>query len=127
MIQVNELRVGNWVLLDTGHTLPQPHSIKPDDIAHIGNHTLPKTIIIEPIPLTPEILKKCGFHRCNNAWVMEGYENKSYSAWDFSIWNIKYTDEYIYHSAEYDVVLTSLHQLQNLYFALTEKELNYKP
>jgi len=80
----------------------------------------------EPIPLTPEVLEKCGFHKQNNAWVPEGHESKGYTTWDFTIWDGG-RGEYYYNSAEFPTPLQFLHQLQNLYFALTGEELTYTP
>lgn len=68
---------------------------------------------IEPIPLTEEILLKCGF----NFWGgITSYCDRE----DF--WSIKMEDgrfeiEYV------ELEIKHLHQLQNLYFALTGKEL----
>lgn len=70
---------------------------------------------IEPIPLTPEWLGKCGFNRINHVegysfFAKKGccidiYENKTL-LWGHVSYAIKY-----------------LHQLQNLYHALTGEEL----
>lgn len=74
-----------------------------------------------PIPITPEILEACGFeyehgqiemYRNNNIWMY--WDGKSLSA-NFG------------HIEQLDVEISTLHQLQNLYFALTNKELTYNP
>jgi hypothetical protein len=78
----------------------------------------------EPIPLSPEILEKCGFYKFNNAWKLVSDKNKGYTTWIFTIWDND--GEYSYNSAEFNPVLTSLHQLQNLYFSLCGEELTYK-
>ena len=73
----------------------------------------------EPIPLTEEILLKCGFEffdneRIFNNFVIEDFHNGNYyfTAGE----GIKLHEKHI----EY------LHQLQNLYFSLTGEELNVK-
>lgn len=75
---------------------------------------------INPIPLTPEILEMCGYkywnidHNCtdpNDAyWV--------HPKMKFAINNIKWTVQKL------DIQIQYLHQLQNLYFALTGQELD---
>ena len=70
-----------------------------------------------PIPLTPEILEKCGFvsHAINYYHLGEFYI--SYA--NIGLFEYRHRDTY--------VIFKHLHQLQNLYYALTGEELNYKP
>ena len=80
--------------------------------------------LAEPIPLTPELLKKCGFVKSK----LEGYDvhfkyshHKLYSAIT-ALYDSKF-------SIKLDDVargIKSLHQLQNLYYALTNEELVIK-
>lgn len=115
MIQANELRIGNCILLDTGFVLPAPHVIKGQDIADIENGRITLTAI-QPIPLTPEILEKCS--------AKEGDQYVFYKA------NI-YLYQYPGHNhwlvkAAGNIKLTSVqfvHQFQNLYHSLTGEEL----
>ena len=113
MIQVNELRLKNWVL--NIYDSPVQVTVIDDTI------DWPK-----PIPLTPEILVKCGFKKLNNAWVPIDYSATDYLKWSFTIWDNK-DGTYRYNSAEFIPELKYLHQLQNLYYALTGEELIYKP
>jgi hypothetical protein len=70
---------------------------------------------IHPIPLTKEILLKCGFEIL--PW---GYVKKS--SMDFGIrLNLKTFNYEV--SGNNSVKIQYLHQLQNLYFALTNEEL----
>lgn len=67
---------------------------------------------IQPIPLTEEILLKCGYATCSfrdNHFVIKGH----------TIW--KCNDLFI--CDKNGIVLKYLHQLQNLYHALTGEEL----
>lgn len=57
MINANELRVGNYILVEIEPDLPRWHKVQPTDIYVLGS-ILP--FKVEPIPLTPEILEKCG-------------------------------------------------------------------
>lgn len=84
----------------------------------------------ESIPITPEILEKCGFERDNNGWKLKVSEMmflwwgemertmrmcSSHVDWSYPI----YLKAPIYH-------FQYVHQLQNLYFALTGEELPVK-
>lgn len=121
MISANELRVGNYVkrkdniLLFIGIMPP---------IIKLSNKGYPSDYVIdddqlEYLSLTLAILKKCGFKEdiggdivldINRELDLRYDKNsKSVTLWahfDFSVITIKY-----------------LHQLQNLYFSLTENEL----
>jgi hypothetical protein len=103
MIQATELRIGNWV-------------------NDAGMNALRITEIVEPLPLyypiklAPEILKKCGF---TNNWIRLS-EN---------IMLIIHPDEANIYDIKRDQTLqllipcSFLHQLQNIYRALTGTEL----
>lgn len=130
MIDPKELRIGNWVIFDGRHEqilgdISGPHGTYPES----GNN-------LSPIPLTPEILEKCGFevYKDNPYWknpnyvfyhLTIGYESFPIAIVDGEI--VKYfaceDDEYSWFGRP----IISLHQLQNLYFALTGTELNYSP
>lgn len=111
-MKLNELRIGNWVQIDD---LP-PEQITLDVFATLKQ--VPATISkFNPITLTPEILEKCGFYSDDSM--------NDYRLGDFRIafhihdgvveWRRERLFEYI----------PPLHQIQNLYFALTGKELTY--
>lgn len=121
MIQANELRIGNWVELKNSGFI----RIDADNIGEIVNNPA----ILNPIPLTPEILKKCGF-----------YTKKDPTSTFTIYWNPRmeifaFMDENpidrinIYYRDVGDIAFLGtrrkfhLHQLQNLYFALTGEEL----
>jgi len=87
----------------------------------------------EPIPLTSEILLACGFVKCEGKFgeyfkcsKLDGFriwltEHNNYSWW--SIGRKDYENDetiFIFKDCKY------LHQLQNLYFALTNQELEFK-
>jgi len=114
MIQANELRIGNWVYAAyINNTSMKICSIeytegKDDDLYN-------------PIPITSEILEKAGFDgddSRNDYWLHDN-ENDIHLRIAFHIhdgvteWNGIRLFEHIPH----------LHQLQNLYFALTGEEL----
>jgi hypothetical protein len=111
-MEANELRVGNYVNAEFGLSNLQTHKLLAQDILDIS-----KGIVkIYPIPLTEEILLKCGFKLAIDEQVyvlhdtieltQNDYGNSFYFIGNFIKSDIKY-----------------LHQLQNLYYALTDNEL----
>ena len=107
MIQANELRIYNWVY---NSTTKENMLVYPMMIAQLsrlekdGGHS----VNIHPIPLTEEILLKCGFKIRKDGKLY--HDTLSLYEADF-IFNIK------------SGIIKNLHQLQNLYFALTGQEL----
>ena len=106
-VTAQELRIGNWVQKD-GQYHHIEFGIDIDDYTDMA---------YEPVPLTPEILEKCGFE------------------WDAIIHRWKHTCGYriiqdnlgfkngLGDGSFKQPRLEFLHQLQNLYFALTGEEL----
>ena len=119
-MKANELRIGNWVL---SKDMPvQIEEIKPETIRYcFGEFPIS---YIEPINLTEEWLVKFGFkvgnHKQFNKWINE-YENSSL-----------FVDDNYYGIAINGIDVWTIsrklyvHQLQNLYFALTGEELEIK-
>lgn len=119
MIQANELRLGNWV--DYKGKYYQIYdgirSLSIDDLdsesldSHLKNI---KLLDLRPIPITEEILLKCGFERlgkytfvCDNALMQL---------------EIDVITNKLVHSI-LAIEVKYLHQLQNLYYFLCGKEL----
>jgi len=124
MISCYELRVGNYVLVDGN--LQQVSTIKSTSISTVdagkkteqlaSEHPLER---IQPIAMTDDVLKQIGF-------VYHDY---------FKFWQliISGSRSEIDINSDYDVIdfmrkpiikkLTSLHQLQNLYFMLKGREM----
>ena len=124
MIQANELRIGNLIYWDIPEKLNVLH-----EVVGIRNGR-PQTIPISlgnrieeysPIPLTEEILVKCGFEEVYKSPMHSTYwmERLSYYFW-YEKGN-QYAD-----CKGLQVNCKHLHQLQNLYFALTGEELTIK-
>ncbi|MBP7512574.1 MAG: hypothetical protein KA981_11630 [Bacteroidia bacterium] len=115
----NELRIGNWLLsAKTG---------EPFQVDSIPNDS---EITAQPIVLSPDILEKCGFKKNKNGEpcieindiashleLMVGKENYFYPS-------ITQTPDMDEERTVWLNRINSLHQLQNLYFALTGEELN---
>ena len=112
MIQSNELRIGNYIKY--GEKTFTVLEISSDDVLVNTNRGKIKFGIkdIEPIPLTEKWLLKFDFKKgIKGFWFMGGveYNTKKQILEGFGHCEIK-----------------SVHQLQNLYFALTNEELKIK-
>lgn len=128
MVKANELRTGNWVnstgTLIQGYLCVTGINVEGMGAIFFGSFALSEGHL-DGIPLTPEILEKCGF--VNNDDPMgdfeEMYENELGDKIDKEngIYKWWHNDRYYTY-----VELKTLHQLQNLYFALTGEELEVK-
>lgn len=126
MMKTSELRIGNWVnyILKEGEW--SMTGLMATQVVSIGSHDLVTEMesipldmsYFEPIPITPEWLDKFGLEKDNDneyAFNMEGYN-----------WTIRIHDGLIgldYHEYHPTQRIKYVHQLQNLYFALTGEEL----
>lgn len=127
MIKVNELRIGNLVyFLGNVHEIEGISKRLRPDVGHFllsGLEHSQKGFHLKPIPLTEEWLVKFGFYETPNSEFVK-YWTKN----DVVLYN-----EY-YHEKPFFVLsgrsirhgLQYVHQLQNLYFALTGEELTWK-
>jgi len=129
MIKANQLRVNNWVNLDDGTGISaeyrQIKGITETSVTCLVKgckraSSLIDNKLIYPINLTEEILLKCGFEKTDEKYLY------------FEISDIPGIIQLYDGVAQYSIDsndvcwINSLHQLQNLYFALTEKELEVK-
>lgn len=106
MIKATELRIGNWVDSSNG-VLYQINK------SHFENTDFR---ITKPIPLTPEILEKCGFLKNGYNYkesdgIIDFFIDKDTSITYYEVGNIVFCNIYY------------LHELQNLYRWLTGEEL----
>ena len=119
MIKANELRSGNLV---QGKSLSIPRlQIFNDGVTRItayGIHVIENKQYTnyKPIPLTEEWLIKCGFKYQN--MLKKAYQRNLYLYKGFGIYEVK-PNEFFYKKIQ----IKCVHQLQNLYFALTGDEL----
>ena len=77
--------------------------------------------IARPIPITPEWLERAGFESYDSQLTYNGYKMQAGS---FLI-EFEYGQYCFLESVGIDII--HIHQLQNLYFALTGTELTFKP
>ena len=125
MINANELRIGNWVLDENNNQVQCIGWLSGCIITFVDNVPVgKKDEKFSPIPLAPEILEKCGFVK-QNYYINEVYGNanfkfKQHADKSYDIEIIGFTDQGI------NVSIYFLHQLQNIYYALTGEELTIK-
>lgn len=133
MIQDIELKKNNWILND--NCLVQVVYLMESHVTVNtlqGSHINCQIKLIQPIPLTPEILERCGFTKAYESFhdgivIMN---LKVAIRLDFQ-WSSEYDKGMGVSNKGEDEALMfpcqSLHQLQNLYFALAGTELTFKP
>jgi hypothetical protein len=118
-MEANELRIGNYVKM--------PNLIKPIKVSIIDTTQNSTKTKAQPIPLTEEWLLNFGFELL--------YTGKFRKVYDFSKdLRFGYQDNYGLANIESSVTFVGnsfkhikyVHQLQNLYFALTGNELIFK-
>ncbi len=141
MIKANELRVGNYVkFIDSEEFHKVEGMVNPINneervIQLYGNCIPNREDQIYPVPLTPEVLEKCGFNKDPEWWgdLISYYNRKIEGVEDIgpSI-DIRFGNEES-DLEELDALFIGqqdfkrikyLHQLQNLYFTLTGEELD---
>lgn len=115
-MNANELRLGNYVFTKS-ETIQQVAEITETLISIKTRHG--KSVggfditLFKPITLTEEWLVKFGFEKISNDWVNLIFLRKNGTGW-------------LYLSSPLHVNIFYVHQLQNLYFALTGDELTIK-
>jgi hypothetical protein len=82
-----------------------------------------KTKVFKPIPLTEEWLLKFGFKSDDISWEYSKRLGNFYIMYDIEINSIYINDGSRYDGADIPNEIKHVHQLQNLYFALTGQEL----
>jgi hypothetical protein len=117
MIQANELRVGNWLINPFGGK-GTVESIYLDSVKLKESNSFVPLVHCKPIQLTDEILLKCGFKKGDEYYFLNGYW-ASFDA-DFPLC---FGNEGCCQREIIKQNIQHLHQLQNLYFALTGQEL----
>ncbi len=131
-----ELRIGNNILVNY-KSLARPSSdIKQiesivlgiiDDVIYTEHAGVPNINSIYPIPLTFEWLKKFEFKMEDSGNNVTDFWRTTSAGIEISI--VYYGDEYLQteiNSIGIDIHILYVHQLQNLYFALTGEELECK-
>jgi hypothetical protein len=120
MIKANDLRLENWVYLVDKESTIQKQPIQ------VNLTWMQMLEALEPILLTPEILEKAGFSKqeSSDSVVNLYFYGVNPITQDFLItlnW-VKGRQFPFYQNGSFEI--KTLHQLQNLYNALTGEELN---
>lgn len=110
--QGNLLKVGEQIVMVTGVIAPDKVFCKNVDSYYECTYDID---MVEPIPLTKEWVKAFGL--INGIFTANEYVSIAQSHATDKEWGIYFDDEF---SAQY---IKNIHQLQNLYFALTDNEL----
>ena len=124
----NELRIGNYINPKVNDIVVKDefHKVEPTTMMMILGLIDNRGIEFEPIELTPEILEKCGFGKYPTGCYCKNLKtDDSYLAIDLKYGNGVWLN--IYQGKRENTIplkhIKHLHQLQNLYFALTGQEL----
>lgn len=111
MIKASELRIGNYICCDSGF-YNKPTKVTGMFIRQIDSLNNSEADNYSPIPLTPEILEKCGLLEGNKFRSIEYFNIR-----DENGYSLYFDDSYLCVDIKY------LHQLQNLYYSLCGEEL----
>ena len=123
-MKANELRIGNLVLLPCeGHE---------DELVSINKYDFEEPYNFKPIPLTEEILLKAGFEKIKSRhdyFILSSYDqyNPTPEGCRVNVY-FDFDGVRVYYAFESDGArmirrIHFVHQLQNLYYALTGEEL----
>ena len=126
MIQPNELRIGNWYSFADYHGIAyrQVKQIKPNEFGLLSDYDGVNFKVCKPIPLTEEWLIKFGFHYSDDD--NEFLELELMRKIKLYADNSNNFSTVVLRLKENEIEIKSVHQLQNLYFALAGKELQQK-
>ena len=134
-MEAKELRIGNLLYLAFAKKNVVVFGIDVIEISEIThnlirfkdgiNFSVSKIELFEPILLTEEWLLKFGFEKSNldedNAWLELKYRYLKFSSDE----SVEFKKVYLTIN-KMDIICKYVHQLQNLYFALTGEELTIK-
>lgn len=120
-IDVKELRVGSWVMHEYfDFDMAVSHRMQ-ININHFKNDDWRD---IQPIPITEEVLLKCGFEKFHKFDMSDGNWRIKTKTHDFIV---TYLHKHYIATIYFQVPVPYLHTLQNLFYAISGEELNYQP
>lgn len=113
-MKTNELRIGNWVKFNG--CLVQIRELQYMSKLDVYLDSNVNVATYKPIPLTEEILLKCGFDK----YMID-------NLYQLGCWQVYFEDTPIFRIIGCSLCeVKYLHQLQNIYYALTNQELEVK-
>lgn len=129
MIEAKDLRIGNLVVVPHHGIQPVWSILGGPDKSRIywspHNNAQEFLHLCDPIPLTPQWLERCGFEKRDLEEIRFDFPKDEFFYWRNNelLWNDGLYDRHT--SKPYKHVLY-VHQLQNLFYALTSQELTIK-
>jgi hypothetical protein len=118
-MNANELRIGNYLQRMDGSWL----QVTAEDILSISKWKASDALLPKPIPLTEEWLLKFGFVQRKEDWAKAFFNLNN----EEIILKEGESPKWIRDNEGYVLEIPYVHQLQNLYFALTGQELQLTP
>ena len=139
-MEANELRIGNLLKHTNNHIFLRKVwdtiiKLSGQEIFFISVSQTEKNVYYEPIPLTEDWLLKLGFENFDGNMILLSKHPNTYLfvnkiRQNDDCFNSVFMQQYIGDTGNYNIVhllnINFVHQLQNLYFALTGTELSLK-
>lgn len=127
MIKANELRIGNLLIDPLTKCYLRVSELTEEGkivstVIDRSKFPLPAGWSTQPIPLTSEILERCGFHKNNMEGVPDNWYNQGTITLEFKNEAFWFTDNLSQIS---NIELKHLHQLQNILFAICGDEISF--
>ena len=113
-MKASELRIGNLLLCRGG--VSEVLEVYESHIKTEKEDKIPMRIV-QGIPLTDEWLLRFGFEKNTTSWVY------LQSSKNVKAIRVRIQGKYLFYN---DRIISAVHQLQNIYFALTGEELTLK-
>ena len=128
-MEANDLRVGNLILDHEADPTVKIHweveEVLKDGVRFRDGSCWTAYEAVEPIPLTEEWLVKFGFDEITNVDNCDFKEYRMFNKHSFAI-QFPCGNEAHCYAGNYPIAIKHVHQLQNLYHALTGEELTIK-
>jgi len=123
MIHKTEVRVGNKIMFSDDSSIFEVSGIHEFglDVVNDIEETYIEYDQFEPIPLTEELLLKCGFEYTDEE--KEFLQLSVFRTFKLNADNSDNFSSVTFRINDTTIEITSIHQLQNIFFALTNQEL----